>query len=108
MRYHARLGTVADLRKAAGLGRGGDGGDKSGLVDISPADAEVRHVSVEWGDGRTGRLVIGDDGEVEKLVVVGENGRDREAGRELLGGLGLAGTVKAEEVVRRLAGTGGA
>ncbi|KAK4649537.1 uncharacterized protein QC761_119850 [Podospora bellae-mahoneyi] len=108
VRYHARLGTVADLRKAAGLGRGGDGGDKSGLVDISPADAEVRHVSVEWGDGRTGRLVIGDDGEVEKLVVVGENGRDREAGRELLGGLGLAGTVKAEEVVRRLAGTGGA
>ncbi|KAK4194590.1 Cenp-O kinetochore centromere component-domain-containing protein [Triangularia verruculosa] len=106
VRYHARLGTVADLRKAAGLGRGG-GGNESGLVDISPADAEVKHVSVEWEDGRTGRLVMGDDGEIVKLVVVGENGRDREAGRELLGGLGNAGMVRAEEVVKRLAGMNG-
>ncbi|KAK0659770.1 Cenp-O kinetochore centromere component-domain-containing protein [Cercophora samala] len=106
VRYHARLGTVADLRKAAGLAGRGEG-NGSGLVDISPADAEVRHVSVEWGDGRTGRLVIGDDGEVVKLVVVGENGRDREGGRELLGGLGQAGTVKAEEIVKRLAAMGG-
>ncbi|KAK0723840.1 Cenp-O kinetochore centromere component-domain-containing protein [Apiosordaria backusii] len=106
VRYHARLGTVADLRKAAGLGRDGEG-NGSGLVDISPADAEVRHVSVEWEDGRTGRLVMGDDGDILRLVVVGENGRDREAGRELLGGLGEGGTVRVEEVAKRLATMGG-
>ncbi|KAK4181782.1 Cenp-O kinetochore centromere component-domain-containing protein [Triangularia setosa] len=109
VRYHARLGTVADLRKAAGLGRrGGNGnGNGIGLVDISPADAEVRHISVEWEDGRTGRLVIGDDGEVLKVVVVGENGRDREGAKDLLGGLGCQpGTVKVEEVVKRLANLG--
>lgn len=118
VRYHHRLGVVADLRRAAGLGRKGKmrqegaeeegeegGGETAGqlpktprLVDISPADAEAKHVTIEWADGRTGRLVMGDDGEIVKLVVVGENGRDREAGRELLGG-----AVRVEDVVKRLA-----
>ena len=105
MRYHHRLGVVADLRKAAGLG-GKKGGDEEGggqekpnrLVDISPADAEAKQLTIEWADGRTGRLVMGDDGEIVKLVVVGDNGRDREAGRELLGG-----AVRVDDLVRRLA-----
>jgi central kinetochore subunit Mal2/MCM21 len=105
VRYHHRLGVVADLRKAAGLGgkKGGDeeGGDQerpNRLMDISPADAEAKQLTIEWADGRTGRLVMGDDGEIVKLVVVGDNGRDREAGRELLGG-----AVRVDDVVRRLA-----
>ncbi|GAB1312211.1 Cenp-O kinetochore centromere component [Madurella fahalii] len=120
VRYHHRLGVVAELRKAAGLGgRKGAGGDEDGgaeggvegegeasarqplpnrLVDITPADAEAKHITIEWADGRTGRLVMGDDGEIVKLVVVGENGRDREAGRELLGG-----AVRVDDVARRLA-----
>lgn len=104
--YHMRMGVVADLKRAVGaLGKkaGGDddddGGDGEGrkLVDVMPADAEAKQLTVEWADGRTGRLVMGDDGEIVKLVVVGENGRDREAGREL-----LQGAVRVEEVVRRL------
>ncbi|KAK4124999.1 hypothetical protein N657DRAFT_632921 [Parathielavia appendiculata] len=110
VRYHHRLGVVADLRKAAGLGRKKDvdeGDDEGGvgqgsrpvqLVDIAPADAETKQITLEWADGRTGRLVMGDDGEIVKLVVLGENGRDREAGRDLLGG-----AVRVEEVVKRLA-----
>ncbi|KAL2020972.1 hypothetical protein VTK56DRAFT_7746 [Thermocarpiscus australiensis] len=123
VRYHHRLGVVADLREAAGLGRkkseGGedvsaeDGEEEpeegregreqqrrtaNQLVDISPADAEAKHLTIEWADGRTGRLVMGNDGEIVKLVVVGENGRDREAGRELLGG-----AVRVDDVARRLA-----
>ncbi|KAK4133323.1 hypothetical protein BT67DRAFT_382942 [Trichocladium antarcticum] len=113
VRYHHRLGTVADLRKAAGLGGkkrgvGEDGGEEGGgaqqeeepnrLVDISPADAEVKQLTIEWADGRTGRLVMGDDGEIVRLVAVGENGRDREAGRELLGG-----AARVDDVARRLA-----
>ncbi|KAK4248874.1 Cenp-O kinetochore centromere component-domain-containing protein [Corynascus novoguineensis] len=112
VRYHHRLGVVADLRNAAGIGRAGYGdqeeeegekGDSEGrpsnrLVDISPADAEAKHLSIEWADGRTGRLVMGDDGEIVKLVVLGENGRDYEAARGLLGG-----AVRIEDVVKRLA-----
>ncbi|KAH6855170.1 Cenp-O kinetochore centromere component-domain-containing protein [Chaetomium sp. MPI-CAGE-AT-0009] len=103
VRYHHRLGVVADLRKAAGVGRetgAGSGQEErpDRLVDITPADAEVKQLTIEWADGRTGRLVMGDDGEIVKLVVLGENGRDREAARGLLGG-----AATAEEVVKRLA-----
>jgi len=115
VRYHHRLGVVADLRKAAALGREKDikaeaGGDEeedgeesrlerqqNRLVDITPADAEAKQLTIEWADGRTGRLAMGDDGEIVKLVVLGDNGRDREAGRDLLGG-----AVRVEDVVRRL------
>ncbi|KAL2263089.1 hypothetical protein VTK26DRAFT_8247 [Humicola hyalothermophila] len=114
VRYHHRLGVIADLRRAAGLGRrmekkngaegaregegeGGEAEREQTLVDISPVDAEAKQLTVEWADGRTGRLVMGDDGEIVKLVVVGENGRDREAGRDLLGG-----AVRVDDVVRRL------
>ena len=101
VRYHHRLGIVADLRKAAGLGGKGEaaGGNELRLADISPADAEAKQLTIEWEDGRTGRLAMGDDGEIVKLVVVGENGRDREAGRDLLGA-----AVRVEDVVKRLAG----
>jgi central kinetochore subunit Mal2/MCM21 len=99
VRYHHRLGVVADLRKAAGVGRdtGAEFGENR-LVDITAADSEVKQLTLEWADGRTGRLVMGDDGEIVKLVVLGENGRDREAARGLLGG-----AATAEDVVRRLA-----
>ncbi|KAK4165753.1 Cenp-O kinetochore centromere component-domain-containing protein [Cladorrhinum sp. PSN259] len=93
-RYHHRIGVVADLRKSAGVGKEEEGE----IVDISAVDAEAKQITFEWADGRTGRLVMGDDGEVVKLVVVGEGGRDRETGRELLGS-----AVNVEEVVKRLA-----
>ncbi|KAK4043765.1 Cenp-O kinetochore centromere component-domain-containing protein [Parachaetomium inaequale] len=105
VRYHHRLGVVADLRKAAGIegrrGAEGEGEEPGRLVDITPADAEAKQLTIEWADGRTGRLVMGDDGEIVKLVVLGENGRDREAGRDLLGG-----AVRVEDVVKRLATLG--
>ncbi|KAK3693811.1 Cenp-O kinetochore centromere component-domain-containing protein, partial [Podospora appendiculata] len=106
VRYHHRLGVVADLRKAAGLGGAekSDDGDGAGeklpgqtLVDITPADAEARQLSIEWADGRTGRLVMGDDGEILKLVALGDEGRDHEAARELLGG-----ALRVDDVVRSL------
>ncbi|KAK1768862.1 Cenp-O kinetochore centromere component-domain-containing protein [Phialemonium atrogriseum] len=115
VRYHSRMAAVADLRKAAGLGRrrrregeedaaaaqmreDGGGSGRHGLVDISPADAEARQIKVEWADGRNGRLVVDEDGEVVRFVVFGEGGRDRAAERELLGG-----STRLEDVARRLA-----
>lgn len=100
LRYHNRLGMVADLRNAAGLGKQSNENERAEgeLVNIAPADSEAKHISLEWADGRTGRLVVGDDGEIVKLVALGENGRDREAVRSL-----LKGARRVEEVTKRLA-----
>lgn len=109
VRYHNRMAAIADLRKAVGLGRQQPGGEKqtareeiSGsrpqIVDISPADAEARQIKIDWADGRTGRLVVDEDGEVVKFAAFGETGRDRAAERELLGD-----STRLEDVARRLA-----
>jgi len=101
VRYHNRAAVISDLRKAAGLGskKAPDQDQDSGnaIVDISLADAEAKQVTIEWRDGRAGRLVMNDDGEVVKMVVQGANGQDRETVREFLGG-----AVRVEEVTRRL------
>lgn len=101
VRYHNRVSVIADLRRAVGLdGKRRDAEDLaegSALYAISAADTEAKHVRIDWKDGRSGRLVIGDDGDVVKLVVLGETGRDRELTRELLGG-----GSRLEDVARRL------
>lgn len=56
------------------------------IVDVSAADAEAKQVRIEWVDGRVGRCVVGEDGAVEKCVVIGEEGRDWEVERRILGG----------------------
>ena len=83
---------VADLRRAVGLRKQDDGAASteesdhpSGLVDVSPADSEARQIKLEWEDGQTGRLVVNEDGEIVKLVVYDEMGRNRSIEQELLG-----------------------
>ncbi|ROW10192.1 hypothetical protein VMCG_01877 [Cytospora schulzeri] len=101
LRYHNRVAVIADLRRAVGLdGRKRDARElagRSSLLGISAADAEAKQVRIDWKDGRSGRLVIGDDGDVVKLVVFGEQGRDREMTREL-----LSGGSRLEDVARKL------
>lgn len=138
VRYHNRVGVIKDLRRAAGLGGGGSthsGDDKRlpekeghqaqsdtarGIVDIRAADAEAKQVTLEWSDGRTGRLVVRDDGQLVAWAIFGGRGsgsgselvRDRETTRRLLGlgnerGGGAEATGDArrlEDVVRRLSG----
>lgn len=102
VRYHNRVAVAAELRKAVGLdGKSKDATDlaeKSPILDISCADTEAKQVRIAWKDGRSGRLVIGDDGDVTKLVVLGENGRERALTREL-----LSGGSRLEDVARKLA-----
>lgn len=102
VRYHNRVAVVADLRKVLGLdGKRRDAverAERCPIYAIGAADAESKHIRVDWKDGRAGRLVLGDDGEVCKAVVLGEMGRDREVTRELLGG-----GERLEDVARRLA-----
>jgi central kinetochore subunit Mal2/MCM21 len=103
VRYHNRLSAIADLRKTAGLNKKKSAEDQeepeNALLDILPADAEAKQIAIQWSDGRTGRLVMDDDGEVAKLLVFGEKGQDRETARALLG---VDEVVRVEEVGRRL------
>lgn len=102
VRYHNRVAVVAELRKAVGLdGKRKDAIDlaeKSSILAISAADTEAKQVRIDWKDGRSGRLVIGDDGDVTKLVVLGESGRERTLTREL-----LSSGSRLEDVARKLA-----
>ncbi|KAI0975689.1 cenp-O kinetochore centromere component [Xylaria arbuscula] len=100
VRYHNRAATIGDMKKAAGLGskKASDQDSESAIVDISAADAEARQISMQWRDGRSGRLIMNDDGDIVKMVVMqGDNGQDRETVRQFLGG-----AVRVEEVTGRL------
>ncbi|CAN8100327.1 unnamed protein product [Discula destructiva] len=102
VRYHNRVAVVADLRKALGLdGKRKDAKERAemcSIYSIQAADAETKHIRIDWKDGRSGRLVLGEDGEVSKMVVFGDRGLDREVTREL-----LSDGDRLEAVARRLA-----
>ncbi|KAI3327204.1 cenp-O kinetochore centromere component [Xylariaceae sp. AK1471] len=99
VRYHNRAAVIGDLKKAAGLGskKTVEQESEAPIVDISAADAEAKQVSMQWRDGRSGRLIMNDDGEIVKMIVQGDNGQDRETVRQFLGG-----AVRVEEVTGRL------
>ncbi|KAK6580789.1 hypothetical protein PZA11_007025 [Diplocarpon coronariae] len=87
--YHNRITIIKSLRKEFRLdekvSKKGKGRERV-ITNISAADAEAKQVMIEWADGRIGRAVVGESGEVVKCVVVGEEGRDREVERKIVGG----------------------
>jgi central kinetochore subunit Mal2/MCM21 len=85
VRYHNRIGAMADIRRAAGLARPVEGEKvmQTSIVDVRAVDPQAKQTRLEWSDGRSGRIVVDDDGKVAKLVVFGPRGRDRETAREL-------------------------
>ena len=89
MGYHNRISTIKSLRKEFALdekvSRKGKGKERV-IADISAADPEAKQVRIEWVDGRIGRAVVGERGEVRNCVVIGEDGRDRESERRVLRG----------------------
>ncbi|KAH0422902.1 cenp-O kinetochore centromere component [Colletotrichum camelliae] len=86
VRYYNRVAVIGDLQRAAGLrGRPREDESEQAVVSISAADGEAKQISLEWADGRSGRLVMSEDGQIQKVVVLGSAGRDREVTRELLG-----------------------
>lgn len=101
VRYHNRLAVMADMRKTLGLdGKRKDAqeiAERCPIHAISAADNEAKQIRIDWKDGRSGRLVLNDDGHVVKAVVFGDQGRDREVTREL-----LSGGRRLEDVVERL------
>jgi central kinetochore subunit Mal2/MCM21 len=101
--YHNRVTAISGLRDAFGLtekkvkSNGKGKGKELVIVDISAADAEAKHVRLEWADGRIGRIVVDDRGVVLKCVVTSGEGRDRLIERKVLGG-----NRRLEELVDKL------
>jgi central kinetochore subunit Mal2/MCM21 len=87
--YHNRISVIKSLRKEFKLdekvSRKGKGRERV-IADISAADAEAKQMRIEWVDGRIGRCVVGEGGEVRKCVVIGEEGRDFETERRVVKG----------------------
>ncbi|PVH78494.1 hypothetical protein DL98DRAFT_573095 [Cadophora sp. DSE1049] len=87
--YHNRTSVIKGLRREFKLdekaSRKGKGREKV-ISDISAADAEAKQVRIEWVDGRIGRAVVDERGEVVNCVIMGEDGRDRETERRVVGG----------------------
>ncbi|CAD6449043.1 03e2af57-8c9b-4a02-a0c8-be3b4685f6af [Sclerotinia trifoliorum] len=87
--YHLRIASIKHLRKGFSLdeklSRKGKERERE-IADISAADAEAKQVRIEWVDGKIGRCIVGMNGEVVKCVIIGEDGRDRETERRILGG----------------------
>ncbi|ROT37571.1 hypothetical protein SODALDRAFT_325146 [Sodiomyces alkalinus F11] len=127
VRYHNRAAVIGDLAEAAAAAaaRGAAGGDEERgrerregdeeegdeegegegeeagagtLVDVRAADPQAKQVSLAWADGRTGRLVMDDDGGVDKVVVFRYDEQDGETRRELVTGEDR----RLEDVVRRV------
>ncbi|KAF4124560.1 central kinetochore subunit Mal2/MCM21 [Geosmithia morbida] len=85
-RYHNRMGVTADLRRdLLGLRRERPGRPNE-VVDVGIADVEARHVRLTFADGRSGRLLMDNDGNVVKLAVYDAQDRDWDAATHLAAG----------------------
>ena len=57
-----------------------------GVASLAATAVEARFARIEWTDGRVGQIKIADSGRMEKVVIYGENGREQDTERVLLGG----------------------
>ncbi|RKF58742.1 putative cenp-o kinetochore centromere component [Erysiphe neolycopersici] len=103
--YHNRLSIINNLRTDFGL----DGSDDKEaiygeeiLLDLSATDSEIRNIRLEWADGRVGKLVVDEDGEIKKCIVINEGARDRATERALHGGIQNLGENLREEYYKRI------
>ncbi|KAF4627278.1 hypothetical protein G7Y89_g10877 [Cudoniella acicularis] len=86
--YHNRIAVIKSLRREFKLDEKASrkGKDRERVIaDISAADAEAKQIRIEWVDGKVGRCVVDDKGNVIKCVIMGEVGRDREIERAVVG-----------------------
>ncbi|KAJ9294881.1 hypothetical protein DTO271G3_6443 [Paecilomyces variotii] len=60
--------------------------NKLGIISMSPTSLEARYVRLEWEDGRVGRFKISNNGEVARVVIIGDHGRDKRTEDAMTGG----------------------
>ncbi|KAJ5652309.1 hypothetical protein N7507_009735 [Penicillium longicatenatum] len=70
---------------------------KAGIVSLDSTAIETRYVRLEWEDGRVGRFKLTNSGVVERAVVIGDEGRDKQTETAMTRGGG-----RIESLVERL------
>lgn len=101
--WHLRTDAVDFLRERLGLETEGGSslsgverlspGSKACLVSVSCTAIEARYVRLEWEDGRVGRFKLSNTGVIERAVVIGDQGRDKQAEHAMTGGGGRIETL---------------
>ncbi|KAF3390453.1 hypothetical protein F1880_009118 [Penicillium rolfsii] len=66
---------------------------RGGLVALAATAVETRYVRLEWEDGRVGRFKLSNTGIVERAVVIGDDGRDKQMEDAMTGGGGRVETL---------------
>ncbi|GKZ35973.1 hypothetical protein AbraIFM66950_006810 [Aspergillus brasiliensis] len=96
------LGPNASMTAATATGGAGEetriAKNELGIVSLAPTALEAVYVRVEWEDGRVGRFKISNTGVVERAVVIGDSGRDKQTEGVMTGGDG-----RVETLLKRLA-----
>ncbi|KAK2836933.1 hypothetical protein FQN49_006574 [Arthroderma sp. PD_2] len=70
-----------------------------GISSVSAASVEARYIRFQWQDGRIGRVKVSNRGLVERVIIIGDDGRDKSTETLVAGGDG-----RAENIVKRLLG----
>jgi len=91
--WHLRAACLRRLRGTCGLKtREAAAGEResgmrpggSGIKEIEATDAEGMDIRIGWEDGWVGRVWVNKGGGVERVVVVGERGRERVVERVIV------------------------
>jgi central kinetochore subunit Mal2/MCM21 len=85
VRYHNRAGAIGAISQAAAAATVSDAEDDDDMVDVRAADPQAKQVELGWADGRTGRIILDDDGKIERMVVYRSDVRDHETKNQMLG-----------------------
>lgn len=85
--WHLRTDAVDLLRERLGLDEGESPSSaderlspesRCGILSLAPTAIEARYMRLEWEDGRVGRFKLTNAGIVERAVVIGDAGRDKQ------------------------------
>lgn len=99
--WHLRSDALELLRERLGLSEDGQidlaerlsPEARGGIVALAPTAVEARYVRLEWEDGRVGRFKVSNAGIVERAVVIGDDGRDKQIEDAMTGGGGRIETL---------------
>ncbi|KAJ5885083.1 Centromere protein Cenp-O [Penicillium taxi] len=98
--WHLRTDAIAHLRERLGLEDDTSSQServspetKAGLISLEATAIEASYVRVEWEDGRVGRFKLTSGGVVERAVVIGDQGRDKQTEDAMTGQGGRVETL---------------
>lgn len=100
--WHLRTEAIDLLRERLGLEEGESLSSaeerlspesRCGILSLTPTAIEARYMRLEWEDGRVGRFKLTNAGIVERAVVIGDQGRDKQTEDAMTGKGGRVETL---------------